>query len=107
MSPRREVNSLLSISLQNIDSFVQGIIKTVAPEIVRYHNECTKKDLDSERNYRREMLNEYVERLREHIFSHVPYSIVEDVKNKVSTEHNFYHSSTTYHLVLKEIRLFR
>ena len=134
MAPRNEVNSLLSISLENIERFVQGIITTVAPVIVRYHNDCVKRDRElrynvqyseqnidtdvnddgnimgetadaesqdifennaveksqiiteegSEKNYRVEALNEYVERLREHIFSHVPYNIVDDIKNKVS-----------------------
>ena len=133
MSPRREVNSLLTLTIRVFEEFLQGIIITVAPEIVRYHNECTKNDLEcrlasqnyqfnkenntnenengideikddvcdvdelkfssdenyetqnEERyvNYRKELTIDYVERLRDYIFSHIPYSLVEDIKNKV------------------------
>ena len=135
MSPRREVNSLLSLTLRTVEDFVQEIILNVSPEIVRYHNECTENDLEiklasqnvqdnkennadkniedeknikdnigdvhefnygsdekyeklnEERkdiNYRKEVTIDYVERLRDHIFSHIPYNLVEDIKNKVN-----------------------
>lgn len=141
MSPRREAKSLLSFSLKSVELFVAQTIRKVAPEIVRYHNECAKRDLEqrlasqglrqerecdmnedheegnkkdetvkggedentidnmlnneenyddsneayaSDVNYRKQLTMDYVERLREHIFSHIPYSLIEDVKNKVS-----------------------
>ena len=34
-------------------------------------------------NYRKEAVNDYVERLREHIFSHIPYNLIEEAKNRV------------------------
>ena len=140
MSPRREAKSLLSLSLKSVELFVAQTIRKVAPEIVRYHNECAKRDLEqrlasqglrsekeqdinedpedenkkdetskgdgdehtldnmlnkeenyddsyeeyaSDVNYRKQLTMDYVERLREHIFSHIPYSLIEDVKNKV------------------------
>ena len=46
MPPRREANSLLEISLQGIEYFLQDIIKIVSLKIVRYHNERTKQDLE-------------------------------------------------------------
>ena len=138
MAPRREVPNLLLLSLSSIETFVHEIIKIVSPEIVRYHNDCTKKvaemrsalqDLQDHKenkeereniedyaeednignenefefhnslggieksetfreerddiNYRKELIGDYVERLRCHIFSHIPYSLIDDVKDKV------------------------
>ena len=37
----------------------------------------------SDVNYRKQLTMDYIERLREYIFSHIPYSLIEDVKNKV------------------------
>ena len=155
MPPRREANSLLEISLQGIEYFLQDIIKTASLKIVRYDNERTKQDLEirhairyqaqmknrnneydigtklnknqekgeenvtgfaetdvenrsnsdescllfdeegTERNYRLEMLTEYVDRLHEYIFSHVPYSLVEDVKSKVIMIIGYFSKDTT------------
>ena len=155
MPPRREANSLLEISLQGIEYFLQDIIKTASLKIVRYHNERTKQDLEMrhairyeakmkmqndeydintkinknqekgeenitgeaetdienrsncdescllfdaeviERNYRLEMLTEYVDRLQEYIFSHVPYNLVEDVKSKVIMIIGYFSKDTT------------
>ena len=144
MSPRREVNSLLSLTLRSIEEFVEGIILNVSPEIVRYHNECSENDVEIrlasqcgqdnnednadihiknrenikddvedadefkfgvddnyERvneqrydvNYRKEVTLDYVERLGYHIFSHIPYNLVEDIKNKV--KNHIFHNPIT------------
>ena len=140
MSPRRQAHSLLSLSLKSVELFVTQIIKTIAPVIVKYHNDRSKWDLEqrlasqnfhrmrdketaeedekeneidesenvnedkstlmdkpnydqideapfeeysSDKNYRKKLTIDYVERLRYHIFSHIPYSLIEDVKDKV------------------------
>ena len=46
MSPRREAQSLLFLSLKSVELFVAKTIKIVAPEIVRHHNERSKRDLE-------------------------------------------------------------
>ena len=46
MSPRREAKSLLSLSLKSVELFVAQTIRKAAPEIVIYHNECAKRDLE-------------------------------------------------------------
>ena len=139
MSPRREAKSLLLLSLKSVETLVQETIKRASSEIVRCHNECSKRDLeqrlawqslrrikdripneekegetlteeaandsnDTNRldetftddesyetayevygdvNYRKQMTMDFVERFRDHIFSHIPYSLIDDVKNKV------------------------
>ena len=141
MSPRRQAQSLLSLSLKSVELLVTQIIKTIAPVIVRYHNDRSKRDLEqrlasqsfhrmqdkkiaeehgeenkidefenvnedklkfidkpnhdeideqpfeeysNDKNYRKQLTMDYVERLRDHIFSHIPYSLTEDVKSRVS-----------------------
>ena len=140
MSPRRQAQSLLSLSLKSVELLVTRIIKTIAPVIVKYHNDRSKRDLEqrlasqnfhrmndkkiaeenekekeidesknfnedkstlidkpnydeideapfeeysNDKNYRKQLTMDYVERLRYHIFSHIPYSLTEDVKSKV------------------------
>ena len=141
MSPRRQAQSLLSLSLESVELLVTQIIKIISPVIVKYHNDRSKWDLEqrlasqnvhrmkdkkiaeehkqenevdesengnedkstlidkpnydeadeapfeeysSDKNYRKQVTMDYVERLRDHIFSHIPYSLTEDVKSKVS-----------------------
>ena len=139
MSPRREVSSLSTISLQKVAHFVQDVVERVSPEIVKYHNECIRMDVNAklslpqtsiqtndheandkgpgdlieihgidsatkypletnssnvdegeveeetkeEINYRLVIMTDFIPRLREHIFSHVPYNLIEDVTHKV------------------------
>ena len=139
MSPRREMSSLSTISLQKIAHFVQDVVERVSPKIVKYHYECIHMDVSAkvslphtsiqtndnavndngagdvievhgidgarkypletnsnigdeeetaeeskkEINYRLVMLTDFVQRLREHIFSHIPHGLIEDVTHKV------------------------
>ena len=46
----------------------------------------TAGETKEETNYRLIILADFVQRLRKHIFSHVPYNLVEDVTNKVKTK---------------------
>ena len=51
----------------------------------------TFEEYSNDKNYRKQLTMDYVERLRYHIFSHIPYSLIDDVKNKVggSFVHHF------------------
>ena len=134
MAPRHEVNGLQVIALNELAFLVQTIVQRVSTQIVHYHNECIRNNLEKklasskyqvhtnddekgtkndaskqssetlnansshieevedlgideteedQTNYRLNLLNDFVERLRQHIFSHVPYNLVEDVTQKV------------------------
>ena len=47
------------------------------------YEDIDKYDVKYDVNYRKDIVKDFVERLRYHIFSHIPFPLTEDVKNKV------------------------
>jgi hypothetical protein len=92
MSPRKPVQSLRLLSLNKFSIFVQNVVEKKSQEIVSLDRSCfeTYKTLKSghchfveKLDYRSEIVDNYMELLRTHIFSQVAYSLVHDVVQKV------------------------
>lgn len=58
------------------------------------YEDIDKYDVKYDVNYRKDIVKDFVERLRHHIFSHIPFPLIEDVKNKVLIDIMEYESTS-------------